>query len=62
MSTQAGAAELVYDPYDYALGDAPHPIWQRLRDEAHRFAIGAHRSKRAKSLARSSLDLSLIHI
>ena len=29
---------------------------QRLRDEAHRFAIGAHRSKRAKSLARSSLD------
>jgi len=29
---------------------------QRLRDEAHRFAIGAHRSKRAKSLTRSSLD------
>ena len=29
---------------------------QRLRDEAHRFAIGAHRSKRTKSMARSSLD------
>ena len=29
---------------------------QRLRDEAHRFAIGAHRLRRAKSLARSSLD------
>ena len=29
---------------------------QRLRDEAHRFAIGAHRSKRGKSLARSLLD------
>lgn len=29
---------------------------QRLRDEAHRFAIGAHRSKRAKSIGHSSLD------
>ncbi|MCH7888629.1 MAG: excinuclease ABC subunit UvrC [Proteobacteria bacterium] len=29
---------------------------QRLRDEAHRFAIGAHRSKRAKAAARSALD------
>jgi excinuclease ABC subunit C len=29
---------------------------QRLRDEAHRFAIGAHRQKRAKSFAASPLD------
>ncbi|MAF95729.1 MAG: excinuclease ABC subunit C [Rhodospirillaceae bacterium] len=29
---------------------------QRLRDEAHRFAIGAHRDKRSKSLVRSLLD------
>ena len=29
---------------------------QRLRDEAHRFAIGAHRTRRAKSVGHSSLD------
>lgn len=29
---------------------------QRLRDEAHRFAIGAHRQKRAKAFTGSSLD------
>jgi excinuclease ABC subunit C len=29
---------------------------QRLRDEAHRFAIGAHRQKRANSMASSPLD------
>lgn len=36
-----------------------HPVLfylQRLRDEAHRFAIGAHRTKRAKALTTSSLD------
>jgi excinuclease ABC subunit C len=29
---------------------------QRLRDEAHRFVIGAHRAKRSKNLDRSDLD------
>ena len=29
---------------------------QRLRDEAHRFAIGAHRQKRAMNMAKSPLD------
>lgn len=29
---------------------------QRLRDEAHRWAIGAHRAKRAKSVAATPLD------
>jgi excinuclease ABC subunit C len=29
---------------------------QRLRDQAHRFAIGAHRQKRAKSFAANPLD------
>jgi excinuclease ABC subunit C len=29
---------------------------QRLRDEAHRFAIGAHRDKRAKATTATPLD------
>jgi excinuclease ABC subunit C len=29
---------------------------QRLRDEAHRFAIGAHRAKRSKAMGASPLD------
>jgi len=29
---------------------------QRLRDEAHRWAIGAHRAKRAKSIGATPLD------
>lgn len=36
-----------------------HPVLyflQRLRDEAHRFAISTHRAKRAKALTKSELD------
>ena len=29
---------------------------QNLRDEAHRFAIGTHRARRAKSISKSKLD------
>ncbi|HJS32269.1 MAG TPA: helix-hairpin-helix domain-containing protein, partial [Alphaproteobacteria bacterium] len=29
---------------------------QRLRDEAHRFAIGGHRARRSRAIARSPLD------
>jgi excinuclease ABC subunit C len=29
---------------------------QRMRDEAHRFAIGTHRAKRAKSVGATPLD------
>jgi excinuclease ABC subunit C len=29
---------------------------QRLRDEAHRFAIGAHRDRRSRAMIRSALD------
>src|SRR5262249_15288874 len=46
-------------------GRAPFPLdrrdrvlsfLQRLRDEAHRFAIGTHRARRTKALGRSPLD------
>ena len=39
--------------------DARDPVLyflQRLRDEAHRFAIGTHRARRAKATGRSALD------
>jgi excinuclease ABC subunit C len=39
------------DPRDPVLS-----FLQRLRDEAHRFAIGTHRAKRTKALGHSPLD------
>ena len=39
--------------------DPQHPVLyflQRLRDEAHRFAIGGHRAKRSQAIGRSLLD------
>ena len=37
-------------------GDPVLYFIQRMRDEAHRFAIGAHRQKRAKSVSATPLD------
>jgi excinuclease ABC subunit C len=46
-----GRAPFALDPRDPVLY-----FLQRLRDEAHRFAIGTHRAKRTKALGRSPLD------
>ncbi len=42
----------------FKLGERDPALYfvQRLRDEAHRFAIGTHRAKRKKDIARSPLD------
>ena len=47
----AGQAPLRLPPRDPALY-----FVQRLRDEAHRFAIGSHRAKRKREMTRSPLD------
>ncbi len=44
------------DPFSLPPQDPILYFLQRLRDEAHRFAIGSHRQKRAKSVGRSGLD------
>jgi excinuclease ABC subunit C len=46
-----GRAPFSLDPRDPVLY-----FLQRLRDEAHRFAIGTHRAKRTKALGHSPLD------
>jgi excinuclease ABC subunit C len=46
-----GRAPFSLDPRDPVLY-----FLQRLRDEAHRFAIGTHRAKRTKALGQSPLD------
>jgi excinuclease ABC subunit C len=46
-----GRAPFSLDPRDPVLY-----FLQRLRDEAHRFAIGAHRAKRTKALGHSPLE------
>lgn len=32
--TRAEAADVYYDPYDFAIDNDPYPTWKRLRDEA----------------------------
>ena len=43
-------------PFSLELRDPVLYYLQRLRDEAHRFAIGTHRAKRSADIARSPLD------
>ncbi len=44
------------DSFTLPLNDPVLHYLQRLRDEAHRFAIGSHRARRAKSFTASPLD------
>lgn len=43
-------------PFKLEKNDPVLHYLQRLRDEAHRFAIGTHRAKRAKAITQSPLD------
>ncbi|MEM9709552.1 MAG: excinuclease ABC subunit UvrC [Pseudomonadota bacterium] len=43
-------------PFALARGDPVLYFVQRMRDEAHRFAIGAHRAKRSKAVGATPLD------
>ncbi len=54
----AGEEKIYYKSKEYIL-DRNDPLLffiQRLRDEAHRFAISTHRAKRKKNLSKSLLD------
>ena len=42
--------------YKFNKNDPTLFFLQRLRDEAHRFAISAHRAKRSKGISKSLLD------
>lgn len=44
------------DPFQLPVNDAVLHYLQRLRDEAHRFAIGAHRKRRAMDITKNPLD------
>ena len=55
----AGREELFWPgtpPFVLQRNDPVLYLIQRLRDEAHRFAIGAHRRKRATAMSANSLD------
>ncbi|HEU0118690.1 MAG TPA: excinuclease ABC subunit UvrC [Alphaproteobacteria bacterium] len=44
------------EPFSLPMEDPALYYLQRLRDEAHRFAIGTHRAKRTKSISQSGLE------
>ena len=44
------------EPFQLPVNDGVLHYLQRLRDEAHRFAIGAHRKRRAMDISRNPLD------
>ncbi len=44
------------EPFSLEPRDPVLYFLQRLRDEAHRFAIGSHRARRARAMVRSPLD------
>ena len=54
----AGEEKIYYENKEFILNRNDPLLFfiQRLRDEAHRFAISAHRAKRKKSLSKSLLD------
>lgn len=43
-------------PFTLPLNDPTLHYLQRLRDEVHRFAVGAHRTRRKKDISKSPLD------
>ena len=43
-------------PFDLPVNDPVLYFLQRLRDEAHRYAIGSHRAKRSRNISKSPLD------
>jgi excinuclease ABC subunit C len=44
------------EPFSLPMDDPALYYLQRLRDEAHRFAIGTHRAKRTKAIGQSGLE------
>jgi len=54
----AGEEKIYYENKEFILNKNDPLLFfiQRLRDEAHRFAISTHRAKRKKSLSKSLLD------
>jgi excinuclease ABC subunit C len=54
----AGEEKIYHEGNEYILNKSDPLLFfiQRLRDEAHRFAISTHRAKRKKNLSKSLLD------